>query len=94
MVDPPRAGGWTVVILGGVALVVDTLTSLLTYSMQKGSVNIRALFLHNLSDALGSVAVIVGGTLIVLYNMRWVDPVTRSVSRSTFCTWPSLRSVA
>ncbi|RKF12504.1 cation transporter [Roseovarius spongiae] len=74
MIDPPEVAGWTVVILGGVALVVDTLTALLTYSMQKGSVNIRALFLHNLSDALASVAVIVAGTLIILYNMWWVDP--------------------
>ena len=74
MIDPPEVQGWTVVILGGVALVVDTLTALLTYSMQKGSVNIRALFLHNLSDALASVAVIIGGSLILLYNMRGVDP--------------------
>ena len=74
MIDPPEVQGWTVVILGGVALVVDTLTALLTYSMQKGSVNIRALFLHNLSDALASVAVIIGGSLIILYDMRWVDP--------------------
>jgi len=74
MIDPPEVAGWTVVILGGVALVVDTLTALLTYSMQKGSVNIRALFLHNLSDALASVAVIVGGSLILLYDIRWVDP--------------------
>ena len=54
--------------------MVDALTAGLTYSMQKGSQNIRALFLHNLSDALASVAVIVGGTLIILYDMRWVDP--------------------
>lgn len=74
MIDPPEVMGWTVVILGGIALVVDTLTAMLTYSMQKGSVNIRALFLHNLSDALASVAVIVGGSLIILYDMRWVDP--------------------
>ncbi|SES39799.1 cobalt-zinc-cadmium efflux system protein [Tranquillimonas rosea] len=74
MINPSEVQGWTVVILGGVALVVDTLTALLTYSMQKGSVNIRALFLHNLSDALASVAVIVGGSLIILYDMRWVDP--------------------
>ena len=73
-IDPPEVKGWHVVILGGVALVIDTLTALLTYSMQKGSVNIRALFLHNLSDALASVAVIVGGTLIILYDIRWVDP--------------------
>ncbi|ETX27304.1 cation diffusion facilitator family transporter [Roseivivax isoporae] len=74
LVDPPQVQGWTVVILGAVALVVDTLTAVLTYSMQKGSVNIRALFLHNLSDALASVAVILGGTLILLYDLRWVDP--------------------
>lgn len=74
MIDPPEVMGWTVVILGGIALVVDTLTAILTYSMQKGSVNIRALFLHNLSDALASLAVIIGGSLIILYDMRWVDP--------------------
>lgn len=74
LIDPPQVQGWTVVILGGVALLVDTLTAWLTWSMQKGSVNIRALFLHNLSDALASVAVIVGGSLILLYDMRWVDP--------------------
>lgn len=74
LIDPTEVQGWTVVVLGGVALVVDTLTALLTYSMQKGSVNIRALFLHNLSDALASVAVIIGGALIILYDLRWVDP--------------------
>ena len=74
LIDPPQVEGWTVVILGGVALAVDTLTALLTYSMQKGSVNIRALFLHNLSDALASVAVIAGGALILIHDIRWVDP--------------------
>lgn len=74
MIQPTEVAGWTVVILGGLALIVDTLTAWLTWSMQKGSVNIRALFLHNLSDALASVAVIIGGTLIILYDLRWVDP--------------------
>ena len=74
MIDPPEVRGWTVVILGGIALVIDALNAGLTYSMQKGSVNIRALFLHNLSDALASVAVIIGGTLILIYDLRWVDP--------------------
>jgi len=74
LVEPTEVAGWTVVILGSVALVVDTLTAVLTYSMQKGSVNIRALFLHNLSDALASVAVIIGGSVILLYDLRWVDP--------------------
>ena len=74
LIEPNEVAGWTVVILGGVALVVDTFTAILTWSMQKGSVNIRALFLHNLSDALASVAVVIAGTLIILYDMWWIDP--------------------
>lgn len=74
LIDPPDVMGWTVVIIAGIALGVDALTAALTYTIQKDSQNIRALFLHNLSDALASVAVIVGGTLIILYDMRWVDP--------------------
>ncbi|WP_422074716.1 cation diffusion facilitator family transporter [Tranquillimonas rosea] len=74
LIDPPEVGGWTVIVLGAVALFVDGLTAALTWSMQKGSVNIRALFLHNLSDALASVAVVGGGTLILLYDWRLVDP--------------------
>ncbi len=74
MLDSPEVHGWTVVILGGVALAVDSVTALLTNSTQKGSVNIRALFLHNLSDAWASVAVIAGGALIILYGVWWIDP--------------------
>ncbi len=74
LIEPRQVTGWIVVILAGVALIVDVLTAILTYAMQRDSVNIRALFVHNLSDALASVAVMVGGTLILLYDWRIVDP--------------------
>jgi cobalt-zinc-cadmium efflux system protein len=73
-VDPQGVDGWLVVVIAGIALAVDVVTALLTYSMSKNSVNIRAAFLHNVADALGSVAVIVAGTLILLYDWRLVDP--------------------
>lgn len=73
--DPPDVQGWIVVILAGVALIVDLATVLLTIRMARTSMNIRAAFLHNLADALGSVAVIVAGTLILLYDWRLVDPI-------------------
>ncbi|GGG87261.1 cation efflux system protein [Salipiger pallidus] len=72
--DPEPVQGWLVVIIAVVALVVDVVTAVLTYAMSKDSVNIRAAFLHNVSDALGSVAVILAGTLIILYGWTWVDP--------------------
>ncbi|PHR81250.1 MULTISPECIES: cation diffusion facilitator family transporter [Henriciella] len=92
IIDPPAVGGWTVIILGGVALVIDTLTALLTYSMQKGSVNIRALFLHNLSDALASIAVVAGGTLILLYDWRLVDPLV-TIGIAVYILYLSFREI-
>jgi cobalt-zinc-cadmium efflux system protein len=42
--------------------------------MAKDSVNIRAAFLHNVADALGSVAVIVAGIAILVFGWLWIDP--------------------
>ncbi|MBT8476792.1 MAG: cation transporter [Rhodobacteraceae bacterium] len=74
LIDPQGVDGWLVVVIAAVALVVDLVTAGLTHAMSKTSMNIRAAFLHNLADALGSVAVIVAGTLILLYDWRLVDP--------------------
>ncbi len=73
MFEPQIIEGWTVVIVAGVALVIDVATALLTYSMSKRSMNIRAAFLHNVSDALASVGVIIAGSLILLYDWYWSD---------------------
>jgi len=71
--SPQPIEGWTVVVVAGIALVVDIITALLTYTMSKNSMNIKAAFLHNVSDALASVGVIVAGTLILLYGWYWTD---------------------
>lgn len=73
--NPEPINGWMVVWIATIALVIDVVTALLTYSMAKESMNIRAAFIHNLADALGSVAVIVAGTMVILYGWLWVDPV-------------------
>lgn len=74
LLDPQGVDGWLVVVIAVLALVVDLVTVLLTYSLSKNSMNIRAAFLHNLADALGSFAVIIAGTLIILYDWRLADP--------------------
>lgn len=73
-IDPQPVDGWMVVIIAVVALAVDLATAALTFAMSKSSMNIRAAFLHNVADAMGSVAVIVAGTLILLYDWRLIDP--------------------
>jgi cobalt-zinc-cadmium efflux system protein len=73
MVEPQIIEGWTVVMVAGVALVIDVVTATLTYRMSKNSMNMRAAFLHNVSDALASVGVIVAGAVILLYGWYWAD---------------------
>ena len=71
--NPQPIKGWVVVWVAGIALVIDIATAVLTYRLSKGSLNVRAAFVHNVSDALASVAVIVAGTLILLYDWYWAD---------------------
>ena len=71
---PQPVAGWPIIWLAALALVVDLITALLTYTMAKNSMNIRAAFLHNLADALGSIAVIVAGIIILTKGWMWIDP--------------------
>ncbi len=71
--DPQPIVGWTMVWVAGIALIVDVLTAVLTYTESKNSWNMKAVFLHNLTDALASVGVMVTGTLIIFYGWYWTD---------------------
>lgn len=74
--NPSPIDGWIVFWVAGVALVIDFATAVLTYkSGAKSNMNIRAAFIHNVSDALASVVVIVAGILIILYEWYIVDVV-------------------
>lgn len=72
--EPEPVNGWMVVWIATLALAVDVVTAILTYSMAKSSMNIRAAFIHNVADALGSVAVIIAGTSVIIFGYTWVDP--------------------
>ena len=87
-IDPSPVTGWIIVIVAGAALLIDLATAALTYTMSKTSVNMRAAFLHNLADALGSVAVIIAGTLVLLYGWLWVDPAV-TVLIAGYILWQS-----
>ncbi|WP_282027461.1 cation diffusion facilitator family transporter [Ruegeria faecimaris] len=85
-IEPEPVNGWIVVWIAVLALIVDLITAVLTYSMAKDSMNIRAAFLHNVADAIGSLAVIVAGTLVILFNWTWVDPAV-TIMISVYILW-------
>jgi len=71
--NPEAIEGWIVVVIAGVALCIDLITAFLTFSSSKNSVNIKAAFLHNVSDAMASLGVMLAGSLILLFQWYWVD---------------------
>lgn len=70
--EPVEISGWIIILVAGIALIIDFVTALITFSLSKNNMNMRAAFLHNLSDAMASLAVIVAGSLIILYQWYWV----------------------
>ena len=91
-INPEAVEGWTIVIVAGIALLVDVFTALLTYLGSKESLNIKAAFLHNVADALASIGVIITGTLILCYGWIWTDAAMTLVI-ATYVLWQSLREM-
>jgi cobalt-zinc-cadmium efflux system protein len=71
--DPQPVEGWTVIGVAGIALVIDLVTAFITHRGASDSINMKAAFLHNVSDAMASVGVIAAGVLILLYDFYLAD---------------------
>ncbi len=71
--DPHHPDGNVVMLVAGIGVVINTLTALLF--MKSNELNNRAAFLHMAADALVSIAVVIGGVIMVNGGPDWVDPV-------------------
>jgi cobalt-zinc-cadmium efflux system protein len=70
---PQPVDGWIVVAAASVALLVNLGTATLLYAASKFNINVRAAYLHNLSDSLSSLGVILAGVLILWLGITWID---------------------
>jgi len=72
--QPREINGWIVVAVAGMALIVDVATVVLTFAGSKQSLNIKAAFVHNFADALGSLVVIGVGVVVLVFGWSLIDP--------------------
>lgn len=73
-VNPETIKGGLVIWVALIGLAANALGVVLLRKMSKGDMNIKSAYLHLLADTFSSVAVIVGGILIVFFRVYWVDP--------------------
>ncbi len=74
-ITPVPIHGQMMFIVAAIGLVANVIGTLLLRHGAKSSMNIKATYLHLLTDAISSVGVILGGLAIYLWNVYWLDPV-------------------
>jgi cobalt-zinc-cadmium efflux system protein len=87
--QPREVQGRIVLAVAAVALLVDLGTVLILQATSRRSLNVRAALLHNLSDAIASLGVIVAGLLVVISQLHLADAVV-SLLIAGYILWQSL----
>jgi len=85
LINPQDVEGIFVIIMGGIALIINGYSAYLLgfhhhhhgeeHDHNHENLNIKAAYLHLLSDAGISLGVVIGGIFIYLYHIYWIDPV-------------------
>ncbi|HEC89147.1 MAG TPA: cation transporter, partial [Thermoplasmatales archaeon] len=57
-----------------IGLTANILCVILLKHDSKDNLNIRSAYLHLFTDALSSLAIIIGGLFIYYFNFYWIDP--------------------
>lgn len=72
---PQHINGGIMLTVAIIGLVANLVSAMLLHSGSHDSLNVKATYLHILSDALSSIAVIIGGIILTFVNIPWLDPV-------------------
>jgi cobalt-zinc-cadmium efflux system protein len=73
---PPEIKGFQLTLIAAGGLAVNLICAYLLHSGHKHDLNIRGAWLHVMGDALGSLAAIAAGVLILSFGWIWADAAT------------------
>ncbi|PKQ63053.1 cation transporter [Labilibaculum filiforme] len=73
--EPQDIESGLVMILGGLSIVLNGLSVLLVKNDAADNINMRSAYLHLLSDMVSSIAIVLGGLAMYLWEIPWIDSV-------------------
>ena len=93
LMDPVPLPGKTISIVAAIGIAVNALTALLFLRGKDSDLNVRSAFLHLLSDAIVSAALVIGGIIIFFTHLFWIDAALSLLVAIVilFSTWQLLR---
>lgn len=72
--EPVVPQAMTMTIIAGIGLCINLAVGVMLHRQSDRDLNVRAALFHVLGDALGALAVIVGGIVIGITHAAWIDP--------------------
>lgn len=73
--NPPEIQSLGMMIVAVIGLIINLISMRILFSSSKESLNMKGAYLEVLSDALGSVGVIIGAMVIYFTGWMWVDTI-------------------
>jgi cobalt-zinc-cadmium efflux system protein len=91
--DPGPVEGKTVMVVAGVAVVINGMSAMLFFSERHGDLNVRGAFLHLAGDAAIALGVLVSGGVVLATGWLIVDPIVSLMVSAVVLgsTWSLLR---
>ncbi len=77
-----------IIWLGVLSIVLNSASVLFIKDDSHDNMNIKAAYLHLLTDVMTSVAVVLGGVLMHYFNIFWIDPLI-SIIIAIYLIWTS-----
>jgi cobalt-zinc-cadmium efflux system protein len=93
-INPEPLQGFTIAWVAGIGIVINTVTALLFLREKEKDINVKSAYLHLLSDALVSVALVIGGIIIFYTHWYWIDALLSLIVAIVilYSTWSLLKS--
>jgi cobalt-zinc-cadmium efflux system protein len=72
--SPEIISGTLMIVVASIGLVANLISVYLLEKDSHESLNIKSSYLHLLSDTISSAGVVIGGIIIKLWGITWIDP--------------------
>jgi cobalt-zinc-cadmium efflux system protein len=73
--DPQEINSLIMLVVAMIGLLANLYAVIILKKDAHKSINVKAAYIHLIGDSLSSVVVIVGGVLIQIFKIYWIDPV-------------------
>lgn len=73
--NPAPINSMIMLVVGMIGLLANVYAMLILRKDAGKSLNVKAAYIHLIGDSLSSVVVIIGGILIRIYKIDWIDPI-------------------